>query len=152
MDTMFKSKRDTWIVVLIWAGALIAIFGAVEQFSTDAPLLPRAGMLVLLGSAAAVMIWILYSTDYTISEQTLLIRCGPFRYRVPLLQIDSVKPSRNPLSSPACSLDRLLIKWDDGRKKVLISPSRKREFLQELIRRCSQLKPEGDGLARRATE
>jgi len=52
------------------------------------------------------------------------------------------------LSSPAASLDRLLIKWNDERKRILISPSRKADFLRELDRRCAQLKPEGDGLVR----
>jgi hypothetical protein len=75
-------------------------------------------------------------------------RCGPFRYRVPLAEIDSVRPSRNPLSSPACSLDRLFIKWNDERRRILISPSRKTDFLRELDRRCSQLKPEEDHLVR----
>ncbi len=130
----------------------MALYAATEQFSADAPLPLRAGLLALLGSAAAFMIWVLYSTDYTLNQKELLIRCGPFRYRVRLGEIDSVTPSRNPLSSPACSLDRLLVTWSDGRKKILISPSRKSEFLQELNRRCEQLTRKGDGLVRNVAE
>lgn len=126
----------------------MTLYAATEQFSTDAPLPLRVGLLVFLGSAAAFMIWVLYSTDYTLGQEELLIRCGPFRYRVRLDEIDSVTPSRNPLSSPACSLDRLLIKWNDERKKVLISPSRRSEFLQELDRRCEQLTRKGEDLVR----
>ena len=152
MIAVFESKRDAWIVALIWVGALTAVYAASAQFTRAGPFLPRAGMLVLLASAAAFMIWVLYSTDYTLTDERLLIRCGPFRYRVPLLEIDSVRPSRNPLSSPACSLDRLLIKWNDGRRRILISPSRKSDFLRELGSRCAQLKPEGDGLIRDSAE
>jgi len=152
MTRVFESKRDAWIVVLIWAGALLSVYGAFAQFTSVAPLLPRVGMLILLASAAAFMLWVLYGTDYTLAEGTLLIRCGPFRYRVSLEEIDSVRPSRNPLSSPACSLDRLLIKWKAGRKRILISPTPKTEFLRELDRRCPQLRPEGAGLVRESME
>ena len=148
---MFESKRDAWIVILIWVGALLSMFGAIVQFTSAAPFLLRTAMLMFLGSAAAFILWMLHSIDYTLTEENLLIRCGPFRYRVPLPEIDSVRPSRNPLSGPACSLDRLLIKWNDERKRILISPSRKTDFLRELDKRCSQLKPEGSDLVRDST-
>ncbi len=145
---MFKSKRDAWIVALIWAGALLSVVGALAQFTSTAPFLTRAAMLVFLGSAAAFMLWVLYGIDYTLTDENLLIRCGPFRYRIPLAEIDSVSPSRNPLSSPACSLDRLLIKWNDERKRILISPSRKTDFLRELNSCCAQLRLDGNSLVR----
>jgi len=145
---VFESKRDAWIIALIWAGALLSVFGALAQFTSTAPLLLRVVMLIFLGSAAAFMLWVLHSIDYTLTEENLLIRCGPFRYRVPLAEIDSVRPSRNPLSSPAGSLDRVLIKWDAERKRVLISPSRKTELLEELDRRCEQLTLAGESLER----
>jgi len=148
MITVFQTKRDLWIVVLIWAGALLMIFGALAQFSSAGPLLFKAAMLIFLGSAAYFMLWLLYSIDYTLTDETLLIRCGPFRYRVPLAEIDSVNPSRNPLSSPACSLDRLMIKWNAEQKRILISPAGKAEFLQALDGRCGQLTLVGDRLAR----
>ena len=148
MTTVFESKRDTWIVALIWAGALGSAYAGFQQFDTTAPLLPRLGMLILLVAVAGFMLWVLYGTDYTLTDESLLIRCGPFRYRVPLAEIDSVSPSRNPLSSPACSLDRLLVKWRGESKRILISPSRKADFLRELGRRCTQLRAEGQGLVR----
>ena len=92
------------------------------------------------------MLWVLYGISYTLTDDELQIRCGPFRYRVPLAEIDSVGPSRNPLSSPAASLDRLLIKWRGGRKRILISPDRKADFLRQLDQRCEQLSRQGDEL------
>jgi len=84
------------------------------------------------------MLWVLYGTFYWFSEDRLVIRCGPFRFRVPLLEIDSVEPTRNPLSSPACSLDRLLLRY--GRKSIMISPADKTGFLAELQLRCPRVK------------
>jgi hypothetical protein len=60
-----------------------------------------------------------------------------------------VKPSRNPLSSPACSLDRLLILWDEDRRRILVSPESKQPFLQALASRCSQLQHTGEALVKR---
>ena len=70
------------------------------------------------------------------------IRSGPFRFRVPLGEVISVEPSRNPLSSPACSLDRLLIRY--GRRQIMVSPKDRLAFLDALARRGSQLVRDGD--------
>ncbi len=142
----FPSKRDLWIVVLIWFGALMAVFAGFGQLSSDAPLWFRVPMLVVLIAAAGLMLWVLYGTNYSFMEDTLLILCGPFQYRVPLSEIEAVRPSRNPLSSPACSLDRLLIEWRGGRRKILISPEPKLDFLRELDERCPRLRHNGDRL------
>ena len=148
MSIIFTSKRDAWIVAIIWAGALVSATGGVAQLSSEAPLAWRLSLLTLLMSAAAFMLWLTYNIDYTLSNDELRIRCGPFRYRVPLAEIDLVQPSHNPLSSPAASLDRLLIKWHGGRKRILISPARQVDFLRELDRRCPQLTLEGDRLVK----
>jgi hypothetical protein len=152
MTTVFEPKRDAWIVALIWAGALLCVYGALVQFTSPAPFLLKVAVLLFLGSGAVFMVWILYQIDYTFTHDNLVVRCGPVRYRVPLASIDSVRPSRNPLSSPAPSLDRLLIKWKDGRRKILISPARKTDFLRELDRRCVQLRMEGNCLVRTSAD
>lgn len=149
MDTVFESKRDALIVVLIWAGALTCLYAAVVQFQLETTPL-NAFMVLLFAAAAVVILWVLYGIRYTLTTERLLIRCGPLRYRVSLAAIDSVQPSRNPLSSPAASLDRLLIEWNDRRRKILISPTPKAEFLRELNARCPQLRVDGDGLTRAA--
>ena len=149
MTAVYESKRDLWISVLIWAGAVACVYAGFEQFQTPAPLLRRVALLVLLLAVAGFMLWVLYRTRYTFIDEMLLIRCGPFRYRVPLGEIDAVRPSRNPLSSPACSLDRLLITWKGGRKRILISPDDKAGFLRELARRSTQLRTEGESLVRK---
>lgn len=148
MSITFQSKRDAWIVAIIWAGALVSATGGVAQLSSAAPLVWRLSLLTLLMAAAAFMLWLIYNIDYTLDNDELRIRCGPFRYLVPLSEIDLVQPSRNPLSSPAASLDRLLIKWHEGRRRILISPAPKADFLRELDRRCPQLTLEGDRLVK----
>lgn len=147
----FPSKRDAWIVALIWAGALGVVVGGIAQLASTGPAALRAMALLLSLAAAAFMLWVLHGTGYIVGERQLFVRCGPFRYRVPLSQIDSVTPSRSPLASPACSLDRLQIEWSSGRRRILISPKPKAAFLQALSQRCPHLEPENGSLIRRGT-
>ena len=151
MTIEFDSKRDLWIVMAIWAGTALIVAAGISQLGSSAALPARLGLLALFFLAAAFMLWMLYGIRYVIEKERLLIRCGPFRYRVPLAAIDLVQPSKNPLSSPAASLDRLLIKWNGERKRVLISPDDKKAFLRELDKRCPQLVLSGDRLTRAET-
>ena len=148
----FPSKRDWWIVALIWVGALLALFAGFDQLSGAGSPALRGSFSLLCVAIAGFMIWVLYRTEYVLTMEDLLVRCGPFRYRIPLAGVDSVTPSRNPLSSPACSLDRLLIKWEDGRRQILISPDPKADFLRVLAQRCAQLTLQGERLVRSAGE
>lgn len=142
----FVSKRDAWLSLVIWAGALVSAGCGVAQLSAPAsPVVRGLGLVLLLGSAG-FMLWVLYGTDYTVSPDDLHIRSGPFRFRVPLSEIESVKPSRNPLSSPACSLERLLIRYHGGKRRLLVSPEDKLGFLHALVLRNPRLVLEGDRL------
>ncbi len=138
-ERYFPSKRDGWLVALIWAGALVAVAAGVGQLGSATGTLPGLLMGVLLIGMAAFLLWVLYGTGYTLTADRLLIRSGPFRFRVPLAEIDSVTPSRNPLSSPACSLDRLDVRYHRGRRRILISPEDKGRFLGSLVERCPRL-------------
>lgn len=137
MDIVFESKRDAWIVMLIWAGILMCVYAGL-QFARVEPSPRSAFIVVVCGASAGFMLWVLYGISYTLTDEELLIRCGPFRFRVPLASIVSVQASRNPLSSPAASLDRLLIRYDT-RRRILISPTPRSDFLRELGKRCPQL-------------
>ena len=74
-------------------------------------------------------------TSYEIGQTELVIRCVGFRRRIPLDSIVEVFATHNPLSSPACSLDRLRVNYRRRNGKTgcaLISPHAKEEFLQDL--------------------
>jgi hypothetical protein len=75
--------------------------------------------------------WLLLGTDYVLDQEHLKIRCGPFRWSIPVREIRHVEPTRNPLSSPALSLDRLRIEYGNG-KSLMISPRDTEQFLADL--------------------
>ncbi len=145
----FPSKRDFWLVAVLWLGAGIEIVVALVLMSSEVPPLVKWLAPAVLLAVAVLIFWVLYGTYYSFQGDTLVIRCGPFRFRVSLAEIESVTPTRNPLSSPACSLDRLLIQYRQARRWIMVSPDDKIGFFQALAARCSHLVLVGDRLVRK---
>lgn len=138
--TVYPSKRDAWIVVLLWVTVLVMLVAAGAVWKEPAPLAIRLALGALFIGVAGFVLWLLYGTRYTLTDALLLIRSGPFRWRVALDEIEEVLPTRNPLSSPACSLDRLRIRYRGARFGIMISPRDKDRFLRDLTRRVPELR------------
>ena len=79
-------------------------------------------------AVAGLIIWIMLGTWYFVDREVLKVVCGPIRWRIPLDEITSVERTRSPLSSPALSLDRLLIRYGK-RRRIMVSPDDKDGFL-----------------------
>lgn len=141
----FKSKVDWWLGVIIVALPLIeiaALVSAVRSGESEAVRATAGGLAIV----AAVYGLLLVPIRYGLDGESLIIRFGVIRRRVALESVREVRPSRNPLSSPALSLDRLKIELDAG-GYALISPADREEFLQELAARTG-LSRQGDCLVR----
>jgi hypothetical protein len=73
-------------------------------------------------------------TEYVVTEELLKIRCGfLYNQQVMISSIRLIKETRNPISSPALSLDRIEIKFDKY-GSVLISPKENEIFIAHLQR------------------
>ena len=132
----FNSKIDRWLLYLLVAVIIfeIVILGIAasqvgEPLAAVGLVLAALALVALIGSC-------LMRTHYTVHGNELRIVSGPFRWKVPIDQIESVTATRNPLSSPALSLDRVQIQYGSGRK-IMISPRDRAGFLkaigQELV-------------------
>jgi hypothetical protein len=128
----FKSKVDRWllyllIAVMVFEVVVMSVAATQADTALEATTLVMAALVVagLLGS-------MLIGTHYTVEGNTLRIACGPFRWKVAVDAIESVEPTRNPLSSPALSLDRLRIQY--GKRRILVSPADKAGFLRAIGR------------------
>ena len=146
----YASKRDAWVTALIWGGAALCVFFGVAQLGSAAGTVAKLDFLLPMLATAGFLLWVLHDIGYRLTSDELQIHSGPFRMRVPLAEIDSIEPSRNPVSSPAASLDRLSIRWD-GRRRVLISPEAKLEFVAALVARAPHLVQQGERAERRKT-
>ena len=136
---IFKSKIDLWIGFIIAVSAfLCAAISLPLLLSSSIANVLIAVLILGLGSAFPIWLlfstnysWLLFSTNYSTNEKDLLIKCGPFRWVVPLATITSVKETKNPLSSPALSLDRLQISYQSG-KSIMVSPKDKQRFISAI--------------------
>lgn len=127
----FRSKIDAWILLLLIvaiAGMLFAFVAVVMDESAG-----RERLIVSVASVfgVALILSVLMRTNYTVEDGELRIVSGPFSRTVTISEIIDISESRNPLSSPALSLDRLKITYGHGRY-VLVSPADKKGFLEAI--------------------
>lgn len=127
----FRSKIDGWLLLVLLAGCVMAVAGLAVALYQG----PFGAQLVLVIIAVllalALILSVLLHTLYRVDARTLTVISGPFRWRIPVAEIESVRPTRNPLSSPALSLDRLRIEYSGG-KRMLVSPADKAGFMKAI--------------------
>jgi hypothetical protein len=131
METRFSSKVDGWLIpvmILSLAGLVSAL---IAVMITESPW-PVRGLVAGVTAVVTILLFSIFrSTYYTITESNLRVVSGPFKWTIPLAEINDITPSRNPLSSPALSIDRLKISY--GKKKsILVSPSDKGAFIRSI--------------------
>ncbi len=144
---VYRSKKDWWLVALVWVGVLIPFaIGIYILIARGGNNLAGWTLLVISTFAGALVLLLTYPLYYEITASKLIVRCGVVvRREIPLSSIVEAQPTRNPLSAPAWSLDRLQIdyKKESRVSSVLISPQDKRGFLRELASRAGGLEVSG---------
>ena len=145
---MFRSKVDWWFILI-----LVAIPGstiAYEWIKRGAGTPPTAFWIAL--AVLGFIVVALIPIRYVIEGRTVSIKCGFIGWEYGSFSVDdvqSVRPTHNPLSSPALSLDRLRV--DVGFfGPFLISPKDKSGFLQAIANLNPQLHPLDGALVREA--
>lgn len=122
----FKSKVDLWLAAVLWGSVAICFF----------PVFLEDGLIVglAIGIPMAIFVLLLWiNTKYYIRDDQLVIKGVLKDTLIPIGSITSVKTSRNPLSAPALSMDRLEINY--GKYEfTLISPLEKERFVEELLK------------------
>jgi len=120
----FPSKKDGWLFCL---NALVVI-------ACFAPLMADSDYFVLIFTIplAVFLIWSWFTTGYEVTEKDLFIRSGPFKTKIEIEKIRSIRPTKNPLSAYALSVDRLEIVFDPDYQLALVSPKDKERFAKLL--------------------
>lgn len=145
MNKRWYSKVDWWLGIILASMPIISIGAAVASYVSGAGIVSSLLPLVIVGAIVGLVLFPLY---YELADDALVIRFGVFRSRIPYDSIRQVLPTRNPLSSPALSLDRLHI--DTGNPLgPNISPAERSAFLDALVTRTPRLRRDGDRLVPR---
>ena len=136
----FHSKIDWWILgfVIAMTGLLVQLLFTMYAKGTMVEY-PEHTMVYIF--TIAVLWWPVFSTTYTIGNNTLAIRSMFLKWVISLENIKTVSKTNNSISSPALSLDRLKIEYlKDGKmKQILVSPRDQQGFCKELQENHSQI-------------
>ena len=124
MKKVYKSKIGFEIIIPI---LIISAFGFKNIINE-----PKVAPIILLILVLAFITFLLTSIKYTIENQNLNIKAGfLINQNINIMNIESIKKSKNILSSPAASLDRIEI-IENNKNSILISPKNKIEFIEKL--------------------
>ena len=130
VEVKFKSKSDLWIGLLVWI--------PITFFTGYSFLKESLTIKIIMISTFIFLAWLWLGTDYYITGTMLRIKSGPFSEDIPIKDILSIRSTRNAISSPALSLDRLQIRYGYG-KVVLISPTNKESFIEKIVEKNSDI-------------
>ena len=128
---VFKSKVDSWIAVVLWGSVAVCIVPFIDE--------PKVMTLLLAVGYTALIAYLWFSTKYIIDGDVLVVKNGFKPTKVPIQEIESLKHTNNPLSSPALSMDRMEVVYRPGKQMVLISPKDRERFIAILLEKNSHI-------------
>ena len=127
---VFPSKIDGWLLWIVRLTFLTSLvpcaLGLMRQPEKRGALVFA---VLIVAAAVAFTEWTFHSTKYTIAGSTIHVQSGFFRWQIPIPEIESITRTRNPLSSPAASLDRIDIRYAGGHS-LMISPADRDRFIE----------------------
>ena len=122
---VFKSKIDWWFGLILVYPIFLSVKALLEG--------EWIGLLGLTGVVGFILI-LSKTTQYIINENQLIVKSTWIvNERIDISKIKKIEKSNSILSSPALSLDRLLVRYNKY-DEVLISPKEKKEFIDELLK------------------
>lgn len=130
--TTYKSKIGLELVIPI----TIIIGGTGILMAYEKIWFGLAFMLFVVAFIAHLLL----TTYYRVGSNSLQVKCGFFFDRtINVDAIKEIKETNNPISSPAASLDRLVITYNKY-DTVIISPKEKSAFINHLTHRNPNIK------------
>ncbi len=143
-DTIFYSKIDAWLAAVLLGGSLLLILLPLWEwrYNIDSSFSKKTLITVLTAPFALMLILPLVNTKYTLTDNQLIVHNGFYSNNINLTDITSITPTRNTVSAPALSLDRIEVQYadTDGNNRTLISPKDKVVFYQALQERDAELR------------
>ena len=130
MATVYKSKIDSWIGLILAVVVLVSLVAALKALSSYSPDATWHALLIGVPGIGIPLLALL-TTRYTITANELIVRSGPIRWRIAVSDISAITPTHDPIASPALSLNRLRIEYGH-KKSVLISPRDRDGFLRQI--------------------
>ena len=118
---IYRSKIDWWLMLVVFVPFLIILVKAIFDCEIE---MIYTGLLLI-----GLVLLLFWTIKYKIDQGILTV----WFTKIEIKNIKKVYKTRNPLSSPALSIDRIAIiynKYDE----VLISPKDKVQFIEDLLK------------------
>ncbi|MDO5794531.1 MAG: PH domain-containing protein [Turicibacter sp.] len=142
---VYRSKVDAWFYFIV-IGMCILMGNSLIQVCLTKSVGAIIFTAIITLSVITLLLGILFRTYYVFEEDGIRIRCFIFcNVVIPYKSIISVKPTYNPVSSSALSLDRLEVKFMRPNHRpdiALISPIHRDDFIKEVQQRQTMLQKE----------
>lgn len=133
---VYRTRVDAWLV-----GAVVLLLGGIGV-KTGLSFLQGQVPWAILGVAGVVLLvlWALtLPCKYTLANTCLIVNSGFIRWHIPYQEIDTVELSQSVWTGPALSLQRIKIRYKQG-KQILISPVHREQFMAKLNERIRSIK------------
>lgn len=144
----FPSKKDLWMSIILWLFSsffiiLPVFFPNLGVWMTPEFLDKQWVKIVILSPIGFCLMWIWFKTGYTIKDNFLTIQYGPFKWKINIDEIHSIKEIRNPFTAPALSMDKVEINYAKF-NTIAVSPKNKIEFVCQLRKQNSNIKTDNN--------
>lgn len=121
----FNSKVDAWIFLVLSFPIFISLYSIIGGDYT--------GYFVLIGFIIFAVL-LFKTTIYSIDENNLIVKSlFIVNQKIEISTIRKIEKSNSILSSPALSLDRIVVKFNKY-DEIYLSPKLKELFVEELLK------------------
>lgn len=125
MEKTYRSKIGIELILILTIVLGFSFYKLLDQ--------PKISGIITLGALLVFILYIVLSIQYKINDDILTVKAGFLvNTKIDIQKIKKIKKTFNPLSSPAASIDRLEICYNNG-DFVLISPKNKDQFIKDLL-------------------
>ena len=125
MEKTYRSKIGIELILILTIVLGFSFYKLLDQ--------PKISGIITLGALLVFILYIVLSIQYKINDKILTVKAGFLvNTKIDIQKIKKIKKTFNPLSSPAASIDRLEICYNNG-DFVLISPKNKDQFIKDLL-------------------
>ena len=129
MTRKYTSKVSYGLLTFIF---LVFFTPLIPSLMNDGVNTKMFGVVLVLIIVFAFILHMFLKTEYTIDNNKLKIRCGPFSYKpIAITDIKEIFKTKSIISSPAPSFDRIEITYGEF-DTIIISPKDKLNFSKDL--------------------
>ena len=136
---VYPSAVDLWLLAMLIAGPVFVVaLGAYALLQGQA----QEALLCAVIAAGTVLLNSVFTIPcrYTLTTDTLHLRCGMITETIPLDRVCSVRLSRSWRSGLSLSLKRVCVQLDHGAR--YISPRDREQFMTDLMEAVAAVKGE----------